>query len=149
MVQLTSRKADIFSFAQRFGLLDNSEIQWYGSKEDVLRGIAQKSDPLIGSIPPPLEREQYTDEVLVSLKDISVNYGDKAVLRQINWMIKPGEYWELAGKNGSGKTTILSMITGDNPKAYGQELYLFGRKKGSGESIWDIKKNGLVILLRR
>ena len=67
-------------------------------------------------------------------------YGEKAVLHNINWDIKAGEYWELAGKNGSGKTTILSMITGDNPKGYGQEIFLFGTKKGSGESIWDIKK---------
>lgn len=44
------------------------------------------------------------------------------------------------GPNGSGKTTLLTMITGDNPKAYGQDLTIFGHKRGSGESIWDIKK---------
>jgi molybdate transport system ATP-binding protein len=32
------------------------------------------------------------------------------------------------------------MISGDNPKAYGQDMILFGRKKGSGETIWDIKR---------
>jgi len=32
------------------------------------------------------------------------------------------------------------MIFGDNPKAYGQDIVLFGTKKGSGESIWDIKQ---------
>jgi molybdate transport system ATP-binding protein len=69
-----------------------------------------------------------------------VAYGDTPILHAINWDIRPGEFWQLRGKNGSGKTTLLSMITGDNPKGYGQELILFGIKKGSGESIWDIKK---------
>jgi molybdate transport system ATP-binding protein len=62
------------------------------------------------------------------------------VLQQINWTIRPGEFWQLKGANGSGKTTLLTMINGDNVKGYGQELYLFGRKKGSGETVWEIKE---------
>ena len=46
----------------------------------------------------------------------------------------------ISGPNGSGKSTLLNLVSGDNPKAYGQEIYLFGQKRGSGESIWDIKK---------
>ena len=69
-----------------------------------------------------------------------MKYLDKAILQNIHWSIKKGEFWELRGRNGSGKTTILSMITGENPKGYGQELYIFGNKKGSGESVWEIKK---------
>src|SRR5690606_9277785 len=63
------------------------------------------------------------------------------ILKNINWKIRSGSFWQLIGKNGSGKTTLLSMIIGENNKGYGQELYIFGKKKGSGESIWDIKKN--------
>jgi molybdate transport system ATP-binding protein len=61
-------------------------------------------------------------------------------VKDINWTIKAGEFWQLIGPNGSGKSTLLSIITGDNPRGYGQDLVLFGKKKGSGESIWDIKK---------
>jgi molybdate transport system ATP-binding protein len=61
-------------------------------------------------------------------------------LNKINWTINKNEFWQLIGPNGSGKTTILSMIYGNNVKAYGQEVYLFGRKKGSGESVWEIKE---------
>lgn len=82
-----------------------------------------------------------SDEVLVKMNNVFVTYGDKVVLNNINWCIKAGEFWELRGPNGSGKTTILTMITGENPKAYGQDLYLFGYKKGSGESVWDLKKH--------
>jgi len=46
----------------------------------------------------------------------------------------------LIGPNGSGKTTLLTMINGDNPKAYNQDLTLFGKRKGTGETVWEIKQ---------
>src|SRR5690606_17968239 len=55
--------------------------------------------------------------------------------------IRQGERWSLTGPNGAGKTTLLSLINGDNPQAFANNIILFDRKKGSGESIWDIKKN--------
>ena len=140
IVQLLSRESDLLHFIKKLGLLVNGKIEWYKKKSEVLQALDQRGFEIEGSIPPPLETVYYDEEYLIRLKNVNVSYGDKAVLQNINWDIKPGEYWELAGKNGSGKTTILSMITGDNPKGYGQEIYLFGRKKGSGESIWDIKK---------
>lgn len=78
---------------------------------------------------------------LVTFKDVSVSYGERPILNAINWEIKSGEFWQLMGPNGSGKSTILSMITGDNPKAFLQDITLFGMKKGSGETVWDIKKH--------
>jgi molybdate transport system ATP-binding protein len=77
---------------------------------------------------------------LIQLNSVSAVYGDKQVLKNICWTIQPGEFWQLKGPNGSGKSTLLSMIIGDNPLGYGQDMILFGRKKGSGETIWDIKK---------
>tara|TARA_R110000868_G_scaffold81558_1_gene230759 strand:- start:2385 stop:3623 length:1239 start_codon:yes stop_codon:yes gene_type:complete len=92
------------------------------------------------SLPKPLKTIIYNNETLISLKNIHVSYDDKLILNKINWKINKREFWQLKGKNGTGKTTLLSMITGENSKGYGQELFLFGQKKGSGESIWDIKK---------
>ncbi|WP_150183170.1 ATP-binding cassette domain-containing protein, partial [Enterobacter asburiae] len=43
--------------------------------------------------------------------------------------------------NGAGKSTLLSLITGDHPQGYSNDLTLFGRRRGSGETIWDIKKH--------
>jgi molybdate transport system ATP-binding protein len=49
------------------------------------------------------------------------------------------------GPNGAGKTLMLSLIAADNPQAYSNEIYLFGKRRGSGESIWDIKRRiGMV-----
>lgn len=77
---------------------------------------------------------------LIEMKNVSVCYDEKIVLNKLNWTVLPGQNWRIAGPNGSGKTTLLNLINGDNVKAYGYDIYLFGRKKGSGESIWDIKK---------
>ncbi len=70
----------------------------------------------------------------------SVRYGDKTILNDINWAVKRGEKWLLQGHNGAGKSTLLSLITGDNPQAYANEIYLFDKRRGQGESIWDVKK---------
>ena len=72
-------------------------------------------------------------------------YGDKVILDKINWQILPGERWALLGPNGAGKSTLLSLINGDNPQAYANDIVLFDKKRGTGESIWDIKsKIGFV-----
>lgn len=76
----------------------------------------------------------------VAVKDVHIAYGTVQILKNINWNIKKGERWVLTGPNGSGKSTLLSLIYGDHPQAYAQNLVLFDRKRGSGESIWDIKK---------
>jgi ABC-type molybdenum transport system, ATPase component/photorepair protein PhrA len=69
-----------------------------------------------------------------------VRYGAATILSNINWTIRAGESWALLGPNGSGKTTLLSLILGDNPQAYMNDVVVFGKQRGSGESIWEIKK---------
>ena len=84
-------------------------------------------------------------EPLVDMKDVTVRYGGNFVLNGLNWTVRGGEHWKISGPNGSGKSTLLSLISGDNPQAYAKAISLFGRRKGSGESVWDIKKRiGLV-----
>ena len=78
--------------------------------------------------------------VAVKMVNASVQYNDKIILHKLNWEVKREDKWLVKGRNGVGKSTLLSLITGDNPKAYANEIYLFDKRKGSGESIWDIKK---------
>lgn len=137
-VQLISRRNDLLAFIKNYSFLDEGELIVQNNL-NFLQTSA--SNHFYGkTIPRPLQHIDYSKDVLIELKNITVRFVDKTILQSINWTIKKGEFWQLIGKNGSGKTTILSMITGENPKGYGQEMYLFGRKKGSGESIWDIKK---------
>lgn len=77
---------------------------------------------------------------IVAMKDVRIKYGEKLILDNINWTIKQGERWALLGPNGAGKSTLLSLINADNPQAFANHIILFDRKKGSGESIWDIKQ---------
>ena len=79
-------------------------------------------------------------EELITVKDLILEMGGQTILKSINWTVKPGEKWVLSGGNGSGKTSLLNMIFADNPKAYACQISLFGKPKGSGESIWDIKE---------
>ena len=75
------------------------------------------------------------------MKNVSIAYGDRTILKDLNWIVNNGDKWSLSGENGAGKSTLLSLICADNPQSYACDISLFGRKRGSGESIWDIKKN--------
>lgn len=79
-------------------------------------------------------------EFAVRMKNVTIKY-DHTILDNINWEVRKGEKWSLSGPNGSGKSTLLSLVNADNPQAYANEIYLFDRKRGTGESIWDVKKN--------
>ncbi len=77
---------------------------------------------------------------LVRLTDVSIRYGDVSIVEGLNWTIEPQQHWQLSGPNGSGKTCVLSLITGDHPQCYINDIFVFGYKRGSGESIWQIKQ---------
>lgn len=77
---------------------------------------------------------------IIDMEEVTVKYGDKLILDRISWRVLPGECWLLTGPNGAGKSTLLSLVTGDNPQAYANKIHLFGKRRGTGESIWDIKK---------
>ena len=91
----------------------------------------------------PRHQESYS--TIFQLTNVKVQYGEKSILQDIHWTVKPGETWALLGANGSGKSTLLSLLAADHPQAYQNDITLFDRKRGTGESIWDIKKRiGLV-----
>jgi len=81
-----------------------------------------------------------SDIPVITIRDLQIKYGNKVILENFNWSVSQGDRWALVGKNGAGKTTLFSMIFADHPMAYTQHIALFGRRRGSGESIWDIKK---------
>ncbi|SIN68461.1 ATP-binding cassette domain-containing protein [Algoriphagus halophilus] len=86
----------------------------------------------------PQDRELLKAPIV--LRNVRIKYGDKVILKDVNWEVKAGEKWLLKGKNGSGKSTLISLLIGENPQAYSQNFWLFGRKRGTGESIWDVKR---------
>jgi molybdate transport system ATP-binding protein len=77
---------------------------------------------------------------MIKMNNVHIKYGEKVILDKVNWQVLPGERWALLGPNGAGKSTLLSLVNGDNPQAYANDIILFDKKRGTGESIWDIKK---------
>lgn len=78
---------------------------------------------------------------ILRFRDITIRYGRHTLLHHLNWTVQRGEHWALSGDNGSGKSTLLSLVCADNPQAYACDIELFGRRRGTGESIWDIKRH--------
>ena len=82
---------------------------------------------------------------LIEMRGVNVGWGDNRVLQDLNWTLRKNEHWLIRGPNGSGKTTFLELITGDNMQVFSNDIKIFGARRGSGETIWDIKKKlGIV-----
>lgn len=99
--------------------------------------------PALRFQPPPIQaraEKSRRDPPTIELQDVRVSFGDFCVFRDLNWRLEAQQHCVIAGPNGCGKSTLLDMLTGDNHKAYGQAVYLFGQRRGSGESVWDIKR---------
>ncbi|HXK74916.1 MAG TPA: ATP-binding cassette domain-containing protein [Bacteroidaceae bacterium] len=112
-------------------------------QEKVLEQIYLGNRKINNQIPFPVcsdEKFQNNDEVVVSMRDVTIRYGKFTILDGLNWVVKRGIHCVLKGPNGSGKSTLISLVCADNPQGYSVDMDLFGVKRGSGESIWDIKQ---------
>jgi molybdate transport system ATP-binding protein len=136
-VVMTGLKKDDFPDSiQKFIQLRKNEIPQVLSRDEIVEESISESDQLLEL---PVWKNSNFDE-LIALENIGLSYGEKSILKNITWKVRAGEHWVLSGPNGSGKTSLLDLIFADNPKGYGCNIRLFGKPKGSGESIWDIKK---------
>jgi len=127
---------------KHFAEIRNGQLYEISLSDKVTKDVKRKSKPL----PYFLQNHQEnSSENIIQMKNVEIVYGTKKVLEGINWEVKSGEKWLVYGANGSGKSTLLSLINGDHPQAYGNEISLFGNRRGSGESIWEIKeKIGMI-----
>lgn len=89
----------------------------------------------------PYRSDEYNTQEVVRMNNVSIRYGARTILDQLNWTVCNGEKWALSGQNGAGKSTLLSLVCADNPQSYACDIVLFDQQRGHGESIWDIKKH--------
>lgn len=89
----------------------------------------------------PYTDNDYDCHHVIDMKKVTIRYGERTILKDLDWTVCNGERWALSGQNGSGKSTLLSLVCADNPQSYACDITLFDRPRGSGESIWDIKKH--------
>lgn len=141
IIQVFKRENDLLPFITHAKRIDNGVLVYSNGIKQYLNKYNQPTTyNFNGTIPEPIEHYRIECSELIKFSNVNVHYNDRPILNNINWTIKHGEFWQLKGPNGSGKTTILTMINGDNPKAFGENILIFGRKKGSGENVWQIKK---------
>lgn len=150
LVLVLNRFDEMPDFIQYAGVVADCALTETGAKDALLQQalIAQlaHSERLEGvSLPEPDEPAARhllaANDARIVLRNGVVSYNDRPILHHLNWQVNPGEHWQIVGPNGAGKSTLLSLITGDHPQGYSNDLTLFGRRRGSGETIWDIKKH--------
>ena len=148
IVMVLNRFNEIPPFVKYIGLLANCQLLKYGTKDTILNDVAVKQltnlehlsnftlpEPDEVSVPLPNDLDR------IILNNGFVQYDGKAIINGLSWRVKANENWQIIGPNGAGKSTLLSLITGDHPQGYSNDLTLFGHKRGSGETIWDIKRH--------
>ncbi len=114
---------------------------------DLMGHIDSRRDFRVGyeidseSIILPHLRESQRFNKVVEMRNINISYGERQLFKDLNWTVRSGEKWNVTGPNGSGKSTLLSLVNADNPRAYSLDITLFDRRRGTGESIWDIKRH--------
>ena len=104
-----------------------------------LEGLSEEHKEAIRAL--PYKNDEYNSRKIVDMHNVSIRYGQKTILNNVSWSVENGECWALNGKNGAGKSTLLSLVCADNPQSYACDIVLFDKQRGSGETIWDIKKH--------
>lgn len=140
-VILSASASEIPTGITHIAKLDSRGITqtWNAASFDLNSGLIQRL-PWDSALLKSLLPGNASNSEVIRLKNVSIRYGNKTILDQINWTVNAGERWQVKGQNGSGKSTLISLLIGENPQAYSQDIFLFGRKRGSGESIWDVKR---------
>ena len=145
LVLATHRADEITDQFLKVLVLDGGTVRMKTTREAALNHIGLHSEGtgrpragIVDSTAPSATLEEAAP--IVDFRNVTIRYNGVKVFEDLNWEMRRGENWCISGPNGSGKTTILNLICGDNLLAYANDIHLFGRKRGSGESIWDIKQ---------
>ncbi|MEO7991997.1 MAG: ATP-binding cassette domain-containing protein [Chryseolinea sp.] len=128
---ITDHDSALPSVLNRKVVLKNFQVQEQSAFKSTPHTILEEVKSRNDSLPP--------DRPVVEMRNLAIRYGETTIINNLEWIINKGERWALAGRNGSGKTTLFSLIFADHPLAYSQQVFLFGKRRGTGESIWDIK----------
>ncbi len=135
---LISNETQLPACINRFAELIDGQLVIRPSIQEISKAILRTKKVLPYFLQ---QTPKISSEIMVRMQNVSIQYGEKQVLKNVNWEVKAGEKWLLQGHNGSGKSTLLSLINADHPQAYANDITLFGNQRGSGESIWDIKSH--------
>ncbi len=143
LVLVTHRADEIPPGIGRVLCVKDGRVVLQGRREDVLAEWVRSAGDDPAPLPEPPRGAAPGDaapETLLEMKGVRVVFGGVTLIDGLDWTVRRGENWAVLGPNGAGKTTLLNLITGDNLQGYANEIRLFGRLKGSGETVWDIRR---------
>lgn len=147
MVLVLSKTDDIPDFITHVVEVNDRTVAPKVTREEYLDNLqavtlpSLAEDKRLSILQLPARTDDYMAEEVVAMRQVTIRYGERTILKDLSWTVRNGERWALRGENGAGKTTLLSLICADNPQSYACDIVLFGRQRGSGESIWDIKRH--------
>ena len=134
-ISFCGSRADYEVVAERQNALEEEKRRaGYREFSEAVKKLSNEVNYVMG-----VENFQPESDVLIDMHDVNVGWDDHIVLKNLNWTLRRGEHWLIRGPNGSGKTTLLELITGDNMQVFRNDIKIFGARRGSGETIWDIK----------
>lgn len=143
IILLLCDSADIPAYSTSVLTLQNLTLSLPITDQEAINDIrnqASDAENTIAEKDLPQMRGSMPDfAIAFAIEDGHVRYGSRSILEGIDWTVRAGERWALTGPNGSGKSLLLSLVCADNPQAYANRITLFDRRRGSGESIWEIK----------
>ena len=77
---------------------------------------------------------------VVEISNLTLALSGRKLFDGFSWTVREGERWVLRGENGSGKSTLLSLVSGDNPFAYACDIKVFGKVRGKGVALADVRR---------
>ncbi len=138
-LMLVADETALPTFVTHVVKLDKGQVAWIGPRTEFVPAVINGSDGVVPALQTPPQPADFTDAF--RLTDVTVRYGDKKLLDAVNWTVRAGERWALLGHNGAGKSILLSVLYGDHPQAYANQVYVFDHRRGKpGTSIWDVKR---------
>ena len=151
VVLLLSNRADIPAWVERFAHIDEGLMTVFDGESRAAELAQLEASVRVGQIVQPgipddaIQLESYEDPYVAELNDCTVQYGGRQVLKELTVKIAPLQHTLVTGENGAGKSTLLGLITGDCMQCFSNDVTVFGHRRGSGESVWEIKRHlGLV-----
>lgn len=138
LILVVSREEDIPNFVTRIVRIDRNNP--YCHSEHSEESHKQRLSEILRFAQDDKHGVNEKEASIISFRDVSLRYGEHAIFEHLNWEVRRGERWALHGRNGSGKSALLGLVCGDNPQAYACDISIFGFRRGTGESIWDIKR---------
>jgi molybdate transport system ATP-binding protein len=125
------------------GEADSSHFTLHSSLEHVFLVVSRRKDipDYVTDIIDLSSEVLDENEVVIAFRNVTIRYGERVILRDLDWTVRRGEHWALSGQNGAGKSTLLSLVCADNPQRYACDISLFGHRQGEGGvSIWELKR---------